>query len=86
MITREPTPLITAVWPAWKVLSPMVNWVTVRVSPSTSLSLVRTLPVAGVSSVTAVGPSLSATGASLTGLTSAKLRSAVSVAVPSVTV
>ncbi len=47
----------------------MVNWVTVRVSPSTSLSLVRTLPVAGVSSVTAVGPSLSATGASFTGFT-----------------
>ncbi|MCY1517471.1 hypothetical protein D9M68_521520 [compost metagenome] len=69
MITREPTPLITAVCPAWKVLPPNSNWVTVRLSPSTSLSLLSTLPETGVSSVTEPGPSLAATGASLTGFT-----------------
>ncbi|MNZ60660.1 hypothetical protein D3C78_787340 [compost metagenome] len=50
-------------------MSPMLNWVTVRLSPSTSLSLLSTVPDTGVSSVTAIGPSLMATGASLTALT-----------------
>ncbi len=77
---------MVAVVPAVKVpcTPSMLKVATVRTS-STSLSLASTLPVAGLSSATVL---LSATRieASLTGVTSAKLRSAVSVAVPSVTV
>ncbi|MDH4565089.1 hypothetical protein E8E95_00085 [Pseudomonas sp. BN414] len=51
------------------MVPPTSNWVTVRESASTSLSLDRTLPLAGVSSVTGTGPSLVATGASFTGVT-----------------
>ncbi|MCY1362024.1 hypothetical protein D9M69_487220 [compost metagenome] len=68
------------------MLSPMLNWVTVRLSPSTSLSLLSTVPDTGVSSVTAIGPSLTATGPSLTCTTLPKLSSAVSVSWPSETV
>ncbi|MDH4565085.1 hypothetical protein E8E95_00065 [Pseudomonas sp. BN414] len=58
-----------AVWPARYVLPPTSNWVTVSVSFSTSLSLVRTLPVVGMSSITGTGPSSLATGASFSGVT-----------------
>ncbi|MNR45602.1 hypothetical protein D3C85_1644660 [compost metagenome] len=65
---------------------PNVKSVTVSKSRSGSLSLVSTLPIAGVSSVTGMTPSLAASGASLTGLTLPKLSSAVSVRLPSLSV
>ncbi len=52
---------------------------------STSLSLLSTLPVAGVSSATLL-LSATSTDASSTGVTSAKFSCAVSVALPSLTV
>ncbi|MCY1294001.1 hypothetical protein D3C80_1008860 [compost metagenome] len=55
-------------------------------SLSGSLSLSRTLPLTGVSSTTAIGPSFTAMGASLSGVTMAKLSSAVSDRLPSLTV
>ena len=58
--------------------------VTLNVLPSTSVSLVNTLPVAGVSSATIL-VSATATGASLTAVT-VIFNGAVAVAVPSVMV
>ncbi|MCY1365022.1 hypothetical protein D9M68_832550 [compost metagenome] len=68
------------------MLPPISNWVTLRLSPSISLSLLSTVPDTGVSSVTAMGPSLFATGASFSWLTLPKLSSAVSVRLPSLRV
>ncbi|MCY1276511.1 hypothetical protein D9M70_251780 [compost metagenome] len=77
---------MVAVWPATKlpVMPSTLKLATVRVL-STSLSLASTLPVAGVSSATVLLSGAS-TEASSTGVTSAKLSSAVSVAAPSVMV
>ncbi|MRK19694.1 hypothetical protein FUT48_03365 [Pseudomonas sp. JG-B] len=81
-----PTPAITALEPAVKLPGTplMVKLATVRVL-STSLSLPSTLPVAGLSSATLL-VSATRTEASFTGMTSAKLSSAVSVRLPSETV
>ena len=68
MTVSEPTPERTVVWPASLVTPLTVKFVTVRVSPSTSMSLVRTLPVATVSSAT-VFVSVTAIGASFTAVT-----------------
>ena len=63
MTVRLPTPAMTVVWPASLVTPLTVKFVTLSMSPSTSVSLVRTLPVATVSSreepvsVTAIGAS-----------------------------
>ena len=72
-MTRVPTPLIVAVPPASKVvlgIPATVNCVTVKSASilSTSVSLVSTLPINGVSSVT-VNESSTATGSSFTGVT-----------------
>ncbi|MCY1541245.1 hypothetical protein D9M68_769250 [compost metagenome] len=85
-MVRLPTPAITALEPAVKLPGTllMLKLTTVR-ALSTSLSLASTLPVAGVSSATVLLSGAS-TEASSTGVTSAKLSSAVSVAVPSVMV
>ena len=70
LTTNVPTPGIVAVSPAVKVpVTPaIVNCVTVKVFPSTSVSFVNTLPVAGtfcgVEAVSSV-----ATGASFTAVT-----------------
>ena len=64
-IVNVPTPVIVAVWPALIVELPHSNCVTLSGSPSTSVSLLSTLPVATVSSLV-VTVSDTPTGASFT--------------------
>ena len=80
-----PTPSIVAVAPAVYSTPPIVNLVTVKVAPaSTSVSLINTLPVAGVSSLT-VCVSEKAVGASFIGVT-VIFKVELTLAVPSLTV
>src|SRR5260221_35561 len=81
-MTSVPTPARLAVVPAAKVVPPTTNCVTVLDGPSTSVSLVRTLPDTGVSS-NVVALSLTPIGASLTGVM-VSVRVAVEVREPSV--
>ena len=84
MTSTVPTPGILAVVPALYVVPLMVKVETVKVLPSRSVSLVKTLPVSGVSSV-ALTTSSTATGASFTAVT-VKFNAPVSLKVPSLTV
>ena len=79
-----PTPLMVAVPPAVTVELPHTNCVTLSVSPSPSVSLVSTLPLATTSS-SVVTESLAPTGASGTD-TIAIARVAIVLNAPSLTV